>query len=421
MARRFASGNTLTCAIGGANTNRVGTVILLVRAYDAVFDALATNTDFIHGRNNTTSVWAMFLDSGTIFADSDFGSGLAGPSNKDTWYAIAYTKVSGNQAYHYHIAPVGGAWTHGTSGNAANGSGATNVLFGQGPTKGAALFDIAAAATFSTAMSDAAVEALGTTSMATWMAATPTAAWQFNQASTATAVTDLTGGGANQTAISGTTVVADPAGWTYYSAGGSTVNADGTLTVTAGRTGAAALDLSTSGSLAITTGLTAVAAATANCSGNRSTTVAVTGDAAVSGPVNAAGNLAITATRTGAAALDRAVSGTLTVTATPTGAADIQGQQNFDGTRPITATLAGAVSYTAATTGVRAVNTTITGAAAVVRSASGNLALTATFGSTTFLGQQLGSGPRATTSTRTGRHTSTSAGRRSQSTTTGRR
>ena len=47
------------------------------------------------------------------------------------------------------------------------------------------------------------------------------ALWDFNQASTATALTDLVGT-ANQTAISGTSVVTtdDPTGWTFGLSGG---------------------------------------------------------------------------------------------------------------------------------------------------------------------------------------------------------
>jgi hypothetical protein len=59
-----------------------------------------------------------------------------------------------------------------------------------------------------------------------WLAGNPAAAWQFNQASTSDSVTDLTGGGADQTGISGTTVVTDPVGWTYHT-GTPTVVPDG--------------------------------------------------------------------------------------------------------------------------------------------------------------------------------------------------
>jgi hypothetical protein len=51
----------------------------------------------------------------------------------------------------------------------------------------------------------------------------PVGLWEFNQASTGTSVPDLTGGGANQSAISGTTVSTgdDPPGWTFDGTGGA--------------------------------------------------------------------------------------------------------------------------------------------------------------------------------------------------------
>lgn len=219
MARRFVSADTLTCAIGAAPVGRAGTTIILVRPYDSVFDILASNSDYVTTRNGTTAVASLFLDGGKIFANNDFGAGANGPTDKNGWYAIAVTKASGSAAFRYHIAPLGGSWVHTGSGTTSDGTGATNILFGKGPIKGAGNFDIAAAAMYSAALSDGQIEALGTTSMNGWMAASPVTAWQFNQASTATAVTDLTSGGANQTAISGTAVVADPVGWSYASSG----------------------------------------------------------------------------------------------------------------------------------------------------------------------------------------------------------
>jgi hypothetical protein len=216
MARRFATNDTLTCSMGSAPTSRAGSTLLLVRAYDAAFDILATNTDFISGLAGTTAVSGTFVSGGNIFSANDFGSGLAGPSDKNQWYVIGATKTSGNTAYSYTMSPVGGSWTQATSGSSADGSGINSIVFGKGVIGGAKM-DIAAAAQWATPKTIAQLQALGNTSMDAWLAGSPSAAWQFNQASIATALTDLTGGGANQTAISGTTVVADPAGWTYHS------------------------------------------------------------------------------------------------------------------------------------------------------------------------------------------------------------
>jgi hypothetical protein len=54
------------------------------------------------------------------------------------------------------------------------------------------------------------------TSLANWFNETPSVLWRFNQASVATPVTDVMGSGADQTAITGTTVSADePPGFSY--------------------------------------------------------------------------------------------------------------------------------------------------------------------------------------------------------------
>lgn len=72
---------------------------------------------------------------------------------------------------------------------------------------------------------DAALEAAGLqTSLQKWVDAAPDGLWPFNQAATTTAVTDITGNGANQTTLTGTTVVTgdDPPGFSFALGGGST-------------------------------------------------------------------------------------------------------------------------------------------------------------------------------------------------------
>ncbi len=57
-----------------------------------------------------------------------------------------------------------------------------------------------------------------------WVDATPSALWAFNQTSTAAPVTDITGGGADQSSITGTTVISgdDPPGFNF-ALGGATL------------------------------------------------------------------------------------------------------------------------------------------------------------------------------------------------------
>lgn len=216
MARRFTSTDVLTLATGAVPTARAGTWIVLFRPYDSAFDLLTTNTDVMTTLATAAGVQGLFLDSGKIFSNADFGAGGTGPTDKNTWYAMAFSKATGSVAVRYHLAALGGSWVHTASGTVADGTaGITSIVFGKGPIKAVAKFEIAAAAVFTGGLADLAIEALGTTSMDTWLAASPVAAWQFNQAATTTAVADLVGS-ANQTALTGTTVTTDPVGWTYH-------------------------------------------------------------------------------------------------------------------------------------------------------------------------------------------------------------
>jgi hypothetical protein len=65
--------------------------------------------------------------------------------------------------------------------------------------------DIAAAGMWGRVLSDAEVELL-TFTLIGWHAAVPTALWHLDQSATTQGVSDLTGGGANQSALTGTTV-----------------------------------------------------------------------------------------------------------------------------------------------------------------------------------------------------------------------
>lgn len=222
MARHFATGDSLSIGPGAATGTKAHTIVMLLRRN-------AGNASAVQGMDSATRRWSLLFDTGKPFGSGDFGAG--GPLvSQDTWYVVAETKASGSQPYRYHVVQLGvGAWTHQSStSNVANGqAGLTSIDFGLSETTGGNV-DLAAFAEYGTVLSDAAIEALGFTAMDDWLAASPRVAVQFNQATTADPVTDLTGGSANQTAIVGTSVVADPAGWSY--AGGA-APAEGTANV----------------------------------------------------------------------------------------------------------------------------------------------------------------------------------------------
>jgi hypothetical protein len=76
--------------------------------------------------------------------------------------------------------------------------------------------DLAVLAIFDSYLSDGNMETL-TSGLSAWVALSPVALWAFNQADTSDDVLDLTGNGADQTAITGTTVVTgdDPPGFSF--------------------------------------------------------------------------------------------------------------------------------------------------------------------------------------------------------------
>jgi hypothetical protein len=137
------------------------------------------------------------------------------------WRIDAWTKAAGSAAVRHHATVWGsGSWSH--TDHAAMGDTSTvpitTVHIGLGlggiyPYDG----DLAALAVSDQVWSDGDIETL-TGGLAAWLAlcqGTNAALWAFGQATVAEPLTDVTGGGADQVTISGTSVVADPPDWSY--------------------------------------------------------------------------------------------------------------------------------------------------------------------------------------------------------------
>lgn len=161
------------------------------------------------------------------------GSGDAGDYTADigAWRQDWFSKPSGTaQLRHHKYRYASPGWAHADLGSVGNGGAANEAmvvgLFAAGQY---ADLSIAAMAFYASNVADATLEASTVlTSFPGWLSmATTAGAWKFNQASVATSVTDDSGNGANQSAISGTSVTDDPAGFDY---GGSI---DTTLDATA--------------------------------------------------------------------------------------------------------------------------------------------------------------------------------------------
>jgi len=220
MSRQFsttAGTDSITFSVGNAPPDQ-GPITIAVLAK-------ATSTAgwtgwMLAGRKSGTAVLG-FLTSNNggprLFAENDFGNGVAGISTSWRWYVM--TKASGAAAPRMHVWDLSGAWSH-TDNSATVGDGTgpidTLIVGSQSGSSNGWRGSIAVVAADAAAWSDAQVEARCTLAAADLFAASPNWMIRLNQASTGTSVTDDTGGGGNQSAISGTSVDADdPPGFDY--------------------------------------------------------------------------------------------------------------------------------------------------------------------------------------------------------------
>jgi hypothetical protein len=131
----------------------------------------------------------------------------------EDWVLIALTKAAGTQParFHKHVYATG-ASTH----SAGSGSAGDGTAPGSGTWRFGSFFstyingDLAAAAVFPRVLDDQEIDNLAH-SLHTWLASAPSAMWVFDQATVSQPVVDWTGGGANQSDITGTAVAASSA------------------------------------------------------------------------------------------------------------------------------------------------------------------------------------------------------------------
>lgn len=216
----------LRTSIGALGSMTYGTFagIFKLASFDATLIALLTSgSAFVVTplQWNGTAQLDMFVGAGL----SHFGS----PAMSGNWVLAVVRKATGTATPRLSWCDLGtGVWAH-VAGSAARAdwaaptSGfvntATNATNGEG-------FDgrIAVTAAWSNSLpwtadttGDTAIEAAGLqTSLANWVAASPSALWPWNP-TVAAGLADITGNGANQVAISGTTEIAgdDPPGFSF--------------------------------------------------------------------------------------------------------------------------------------------------------------------------------------------------------------
>jgi hypothetical protein len=226
MSRAFAGGSDrIVMSAGSAPANQGNmTILALVKPVTNI-----TNDHWVAQGYNASNgaAWGLLETSSKFYNEGNFGSGNGTPVLSD-WMWIGYGKASGNvkPRWHSRNLTTGGAWVHlDDSANVGDQSGPAVgiVLGGRQPGTSGWLGSIAALVTYTGSLSDAAVEAAAV-SAAALKAASPSFGVLFNQTSTSVAVTDLSGNGATQSSISGTSVDADePPGWSYSLVTGPTV------------------------------------------------------------------------------------------------------------------------------------------------------------------------------------------------------
>lgn len=203
----------LTFSIGNAANVSNGACTL------AVLWKYNSNSGLIGAFSGASEQRGTGLDSGHLFGNNDFSNGFGTISVIGDFYWLVLTKAAGNVTYRCHVKDytAAGAWAHGVSVGAGNHSDpgvSDNIRIGPSPAD-AVRGDVAVAALWTSALSDADVEAACTSALADLMAKSPTWAARF-MLSAPTSIQDLTGGGGNETARSGTvTATADPVGYNF--------------------------------------------------------------------------------------------------------------------------------------------------------------------------------------------------------------
>jgi hypothetical protein len=155
--------------------------------------------------------------------DNDYVGGNVGQV-VDQWFLYAITNTAPGATPKLHGKQRGaGSWLHPNAigafaGNTVDATTVEFASFNNGSFSSFMNMRLAVAAVWTSSLADVTLESIETTpATATIYALAPTSLWEFNQAAVGTSVTDLMGNGADQTVISGTTVINgdDPPGWTF--------------------------------------------------------------------------------------------------------------------------------------------------------------------------------------------------------------
>lgn len=207
MPRTF-NGTTerISAALGAMGGTFFGTLAAIIRT-------TGTGGQGIIAYPGTTDRLGINLVAVSNLVSARIGNGLVtAPTiaalTTDGWVLVAWSKPTGTSTVRFHkYVFATGVWTHENGGTNADTAAITS-----GPTigsiAGASFFagEIAMAGIWrANALSDAQIESLVGSLMAWWQLP-PTTLWPLDQDPVSQLMPDMTGGGANQTAIIGTSV-----------------------------------------------------------------------------------------------------------------------------------------------------------------------------------------------------------------------
>lgn len=209
MPRNFANNGLVTCSTGGLSGLDGGPVTMacIIRLTDSVNGAI-----LYAGPSTSTVSFAMEIFSNNYsFTTSAGGQNCVGGTNADNWHLAAVSKASGTATPRGHKYVYGtDTWTHSNAAGTAADAGATPgaggvVQLGRYATTEFINADIAIIGCWDRVLTDAEVELLPL-SLQSWYHTAPVGLWLLDQAATGTKVLDATGNGANETALTVTSV-----------------------------------------------------------------------------------------------------------------------------------------------------------------------------------------------------------------------
>ena len=239
MARKFtrSSSENIICASGSASSIATSITVVAIAKIDNtnVGSGGAATLVQIGGPSSDPQHFVLRIGDGggttdklTYATNATAVSSTSSVQPADGWCLLAVTKTAGTTAPRFHkYVYNSNSWTRDNGSSVANTSkvGPTDtVRIGTSISTGTPIRfldgSIAAMAIFSSALSDAQMDVLPF-ALNSWASFGPSAMWVLDQASASVPVVDWTGGGANQSAVTGTSVAtaSSPIGYGHSALG----------------------------------------------------------------------------------------------------------------------------------------------------------------------------------------------------------